>query len=55
MIELDVNTTNIISEKVRRRRITRKQTYLVVLDEVADDEISSFHTAFVTGYCQYTV
>jgi hypothetical protein len=46
MIELDVDTTNIIFEKMRRRRNTRKQTYLVVLDEVADDEILSFHTAF---------
>jgi hypothetical protein len=46
MIELDVDTTNIISKKMKRRRSTREQAYLVVLDEVADDEISSFHTAF---------
>jgi hypothetical protein len=46
MIELDVDTTNIISERVRRSKNTREQTYLVVLNEVADDKISFFYIAF---------
>jgi hypothetical protein len=48
MIDLDIDTINIISEKVRRRRIERKQTYLIVLEEIADEKITSFHTAFAS-------
>jgi hypothetical protein len=51
MIELDIDTTNIIPEEVGRRRATRKQTYLIVLKEVADDEITSFHIAFSAMSC----
>jgi hypothetical protein len=51
MIELDINTANIIPEKMRRRRATRKETYLTVLKEVADDEITSFHIAFSAMFC----
>jgi hypothetical protein len=51
MIELDIDTINIISEKLRRRRATRKQTYLIVLKEIADDEITSFHIAFSAMFC----
>jgi hypothetical protein len=46
MIELDINTINIISERVKKRRAIKKQTYLIVLKEIADDEITSFHIAF---------
>jgi hypothetical protein len=48
MIDLDIDTINIISKKMRRRRIERKQTYLIVLEEIADEKITSFHTAFAS-------
>jgi hypothetical protein len=51
MIELDIDTTNIIPEGMRRRRAARKQAYLTVLKEIADDEITSFHTAFSAMSC----
>jgi hypothetical protein len=51
MIELDIDTINIISEKMKRRRATRKQAYLIVLKEIADDEITSFHIAFSAMSC----
>jgi hypothetical protein len=36
---------------VKRRRAARKQAYLAVLKEIADDEITSFHTAFSAMSC----
>jgi RNA-splicing ligase RtcB len=51
MIELDIDTINIISERMRKRRATRKQIYLIVLKEIADDEITSFHSAFSAMSC----
>jgi hypothetical protein len=51
MIELDIDTINIISERMRRRRATRKQTYLIVLKEIAEYEITSFLIAFWAMSC----
>jgi hypothetical protein len=51
MIGLDIDTANIIPEGVGRRRAARKQAYLAVLEEIADGEITSFHTAFSAMSC----
>jgi hypothetical protein len=45
MIDLNIDTINILLEKMRRRR-TRKQTYLIALIQNSDDQISSYHAAF---------
>jgi hypothetical protein len=45
MIDLNINTINILSEKMKRRR-TRRQTYLIALSRISDDQISSYHAAF---------
>jgi hypothetical protein len=45
MIDLDIDTINILSEEVKRRR-TRRQAYLIALTQNSDDQISSYHAAF---------
>jgi hypothetical protein len=45
MIDLNIDTINILSEKVKRRR-TQRQTYLIALSQISDDQISSYHATF---------
>jgi hypothetical protein len=46
IIDLDIDTINILSEKMRRRRDARKQTYLIALSHLTENEINSYYTAF---------
>jgi hypothetical protein len=43
MIDLDLDTVNILSERVRRRR---KQTYSIALTQMIESEITSYHMTF---------
>jgi hypothetical protein len=46
MFDLDIDTINILSEKMRRRRDARKQIYLIALSHLIESEINSYHIAF---------
>ena len=49
MIDLDIDMINIIFEEVRRRRkALRKHAYVIMLNEISDEEISSFIATFST-------
>jgi isochorismate synthase EntC len=47
MIDLNLDTVNILSEKMRRRRdASRKQTYSIALTQMIENEVTSYHMTF---------
>jgi hypothetical protein len=47
MIDLDLDTVNILSERMRRRRdASRKQTYSIALTQMIESEVTSYHMTF---------